>query len=135
MRPAPARNIAAVPLLVPAFFHAGCASPVERYLATRSDLTIQMRAAILQQRVIPGMSPDEANAAGGEFVYQVTADKKVWGGNYFPPRVIFAQRLHPDNSVIKLTFSNRAQFQTKDPVPFTVTFRHGRAVSIERDPP
>jgi hypothetical protein len=110
----------------------GCASPTERYLARRPDIAPTIRAAIVQKRVVLGMFPDEANAAAGEFVYLVRADKKRWGDNAFPPQVIFSQRTHPDESHIEMTFRTATQFNTAEPVPFTVTFRRGKAVSITR---
>ena len=97
-------------------FVTGCASPGERYVATHGDLTPEVRAAILQQRIVPGMIPDEANATAGAFVYEVTGDRKVCVDNYFLPRVILSRRLPPDNSVIKMTLCNRTQFQPNESV-------------------
>lgn len=126
--PDPPVCLAAVALL-----SAGCASPAERYLAQRPDIKPAIREAILQKRVVLGMFPDEAHAAAGDFLYNVRPDKKRWGDNAIPPQVIFSQRAHPDSSYIKMTFCTATQFNTPEPVSFSVGFRHGRAVAITRE--
>jgi hypothetical protein len=112
----------------------GRPSLAERYLARRPDISSELREAIKQQRVTLGMFPDEAHAAAGAFVYMVRADKTRWPDHSPPPQVIFAQREHPDASHIELTFHNKTQFGTTEPVSFTVTFEQGRAIAITRNP-
>ena len=127
-------------LCVAAFVLASCSSPGRRYLAKRTDINPNVREAILQNRVILGMYPDEAHAAAGRFVYSFRPDKKRWeiekrSGIYTDGlSVMFSQRSHPDSSHIKMTFRNSSQFNPPQPVSFTVTFRRGRAVSITRNP-
>jgi hypothetical protein len=112
----------------------GCHKPEsERYIATRTDLDPKTKEAILKHRIILGMYPDEAAAAGGEFFYEVHADKARWGETYDPWEVIFSERTHPDNSELKLTFHTRTQFDTILPVAFTVVFTNGTAVSITKN--
>jgi hypothetical protein len=121
-------------LLSVALLCTGCRSYNQRYVAERSDLEPEVRQAILQKQIIVGMFPDEAWAAGGSFFCVVQTDEKQWGTNLVPPyRIILAQRSHPDSSKIEMTFRNRTQFGTCKPVPFTVIFNQGRAVSITRN--
>jgi hypothetical protein len=108
--------------------------PNERYVASRPELDAKTRQAILQHRVILGMFPDEAAAAAGQFTYGVKVDKARWGGSYDTMQVIYAQRSHPDDSEIELNFWTRTQFDTPEPAGFTVVFKHGRAVSVDRIP-
>jgi hypothetical protein len=122
----------------------GCRrSPVEEralaakeYLATRPDLQGDFRSAIERGQIRIGMAPDEAAAAGGGAFSEVQQDLKVWPQSGTDPwRVLAAQRLHPDDSKITLTFRNTTQFETKTPVPFSVVFVRGRAARIERASP
>jgi len=112
----------------------GCFSPPfnERYVASRSNLDPVTCEAILQHRVILGMLPEEAIAAAGQCATTVLADKARWGEGFDSAQVIYAQRMHPDNSYIDLVFWTRTQFNTPKPVGFKVVFEHGRAVSITR---
>ena len=91
----------------------------------------EIREAIFAQRVIPGMCPYEAHLAAGRFVYSVTNDPK-WPTDTNPLRVIWAQCVQPDSSVISLTFMTRTQFPDRKPTTFKVVFKNGKAESIER---
>jgi hypothetical protein len=96
----------------------GCTSKPENehYVAKHPDLDSTTREAILQHRVISGMSLDEAIAA--------TAD------NQQP----YAYAVNPDHSVIDINFWTRTQFDTTNLVGFKVVFTNGRAASITRLP-
>ena len=61
--------------------------------------------------------------------YNVVPDERG-GDDWVPPDVIFSQRRDADDSKIRLTFSNKTQFDTAFPVSFTVEFERGRAVKI-----
>ena len=51
-----------------------------RYVATRPDLPDPIREDILAGRIVTGMYPDEAVAAGGSFAYHVIpAASLQWG--------------------------------------------------------
>jgi Ankyrin repeats (3 copies) len=103
----------------------------KKYLSDSATST-EIKHAIEQRIVIPGMCPFQAFAAAGEPGFsKVVADKK-WPGNIPPPVIINAQCDHPDDSLIELTFRSSTQFHTKEPVPFTVKFEHGRSVSIDQ---
>ena len=124
--------------MLAAILLAGCASPeqnrrasAEEYLAKRQEVSGELRTSIINGKVALGMFPDEANVAAGAFVYSVKPDPK-WGKHYFPPRVIFSQRRNPDSSKITMTFCNKTQFDSTEPVSFTVHFENGKAVRIER---
>ena len=124
--------------ILAALILAGCASQkekrqasVEKYLAQRQDISETFRKSIIDGKVLLGMFPDEANVAAGAFVYNVKPDPK-WGEHYFPPQVIFSQRKSPDSSKITMTFCNNTQFDSAEPISFTVHFESGKAVRIER---
>ena len=112
----------------------GCKSEEEErvraaqaYLRTRSDVPDDIRLAILEGKVIPGMFPDEAHHAAGAFTYELLGAPK----SVFPPDVIFSQRERMDPDVtIRMFFKNRTQYGGDEAVPFTVTFRNGKAVAI-----
>jgi len=106
----------------------------KKYLGDAST-SAEIKHAIEERIVIPGMCPFQAFAAVGfPGFYQVQADKK-WPGNIAPPVIINAQCDHPDDSVIELTFRSSTQFHTKESVSFQVKFEHGRAVSIKQPLP
>jgi len=94
----------------------GCRSFSERYVARRPNLDPKTREAILQHRVIVGMSPDEAIAA--------TA------GHRQP----YAYAVNPDTGVIDINFWTRTQFDTTNLVGFKVVFTNGTTASIARLP-
>jgi hypothetical protein len=112
------------------------AHAAKQYLATRPDLQSDFRSAIERGQVMLGMAPDEAAAAGGGCFSEVQQDPKVWPQSGTDPwRVLAAQRLHPDDSKITLSFRNTTQFGTNTPVPFSVVFVRGRAARVERASP
>jgi hypothetical protein len=96
----------------------GCSSKPynERYVASCPNLDTKTREAILQHRVISGMSIEEAIAA--------TADN----------RQPYAYAANPDNSLIDINFWTCTQFDTTNLVGFKVVFANGRATSITRLP-
>jgi hypothetical protein len=112
----------------------GCESEEEErvrvaqaYLQSRGDVPDDIRLAILEGKVIPGMFPDEAHHAAGAFTYELLGAPK----GVFPPDFIFAQRQRPDPDVtIRMFFKNRTQYGGDEAVPFTVTFRNGKAIAI-----
>jgi hypothetical protein len=115
----------------------GCAgapevSDVDKYLMLRGDSidpkTVQ---TIRAGKIVPGMYPDEARAAGGPFIYSVKPDPED-DRPFSPLRIIYGQRGKPDNAKIELTFRNCTQFDTEEPTAFTVFFERGKAVRIER---
>lgn len=91
-----------------------------------------MRESILSGKVILGMSPYQAQLAGGSCSFAVKADPQKWKPNTNPFRVIQAQTYHPDNSEIRLTFQNDTQYPDEGVQFFHVDFRQGKAVSIEK---
>lgn len=91
-----------------------------------------MRESILSGKVILGMSPYQAQLAGGSCSFAVKADPEKWKPNANPFRVIQAQTYHPDNSEIRLTFQNDTQYPPEGLQTFHVDFRQGSAVSIEK---
>ncbi len=118
-------------------FVAGCQSEgktrlesAQEYLNSRTDVSQEIKDAILKGRVLIGMYPDEAYYAAGHFVYEITGQPE----GVFPPDVIFSQRQNPDpNIVITLRFNNTSQFESKYSVPFKVVFRKGRATEIVKN--
>ena len=120
--------------LVVAF--AGCGRAAElrsKYLAD-PKVSAEIKEAIRKRVVIVGMCPFEVFAAAGMPVgiYEVTPDPKKWRFDIAPPVIIDAQCEKPDDSVIWLTFKNKTQFGTADPVVFHVRFEKGRSVLITR---
>lgn len=90
----------------------------------------QAQKAILEQRVILGMSPYEAYMAAGAFAFKVHADQSKWPANADPYSVMWAQSTQPDDSQIWMTFETATQFSEKGVTRFTIVFEHGRAVEI-----
>jgi hypothetical protein len=91
----------------------------------------EIQKAVLAQRVVEDMCPTEAQLAAGQFVYSVKNDPK-WPESTMPLRIIHAQCSEPDSSEITMTFMTRTQFDDKRLTSFKVSFRNGKAVSIER---
>lgn len=91
-----------------------------------------IKEAILKEKVILGMSPYQAQLAGGSCSYMVEADSKVWGENPNPIKVIKAQTYNPDDSKIALTFKNSTQYSEETEQIFKVRFEKGRVVTIEK---
>lgn len=92
-----------------------------------------MRESILSGKIILGMSPYQAQLAGGSCTFAVTADPEKWKPNANPFQVIQAQTYHPDNSKIRLTFQNDTQYPEEGVQTFRVNFVRGKAISIAKD--
>jgi len=138
----------------------GCTSQSslqQKYLESRNDLTTETRNAIIEGKIIKGMYPDEAAAAGGAFMYMLQPDPKLGLGenvmvsvadlNYYfaflknpnkkpdiPPDVIFRQCIFPDESKIRLVFHNKTQFNSIKPVSFSVYITNGQVFDIRETP-
>lgn len=125
------------------------AEQAEKYLASRDDIEPEIRERILAGKVVEGMSPDEAVAAGGPFRYLIEERGSLAASMadiryYFeyerskpaqprmPPDVLWMQRSTPSDVSIQLAFRNVTQFDTVDPVIFVVHFEAGRATLIEQ---
>jgi hypothetical protein len=102
---------------------------IERY---GDKMNPAMFESIYQQKIVVGMSPYEAKLAGGSYFFRVDADTDKWPSNADPYVVIARQELHPDNSKLWFTFRNKTQFDSGEPVAFTVYFEHGRVKSIQK---
>jgi hypothetical protein len=115
---------------------AGCGQAAElrrKYLAD-PNVSAEIKDAIRRRVVIVGMCPFEVFAAAGMPVgiYEVTPDPKKWRFDIAPPVIINAQCEKPDDSIIWLSFRNKTQYATTEPVLFHVRFEKGRAVLITR---
>ncbi len=104
----------------------------ETLRVTGDRIAPEIRAAILAQTVVLGMSPFEAKLAAGLFFFRVDADPKVWSATADPYDVMWRQSTHPDRSHIWMTFETRTQFPAHGESQFTVYFESGRAVRIDR---
>lgn len=78
-----------------------------------------------------GMTPFEANLAGGAFTYKVVPDKK-WPKDMNPLKIMWAQTNQPDDSEIVMTFNNNRQFRSIENITFKVFIEQGRVLSIEK---
>jgi|SRR5882672_5128264 len=97
--------------------------------ATTSE---EIKTAIRDGIVIPGMCPFQAFAAAGmPGQYKVVADKK-WGAEVPPPDIISAQCDAPDDSTFVLLFRNRTQFKSADAVVFRAKFAKGKVVAVDQ---
>jgi hypothetical protein len=103
----------------------------QRYIRGRKDLGPELQSAILKGEIVPGMFPDEARAAGGDAGTAIQRDPR-WPASATDEEILDAQRFKPDSSRIHITFRNRTQFNTSDPVSFKVHFKDGKATRIER---
>ena len=103
----------------------------QRYVKHRKDLAPELQSAILKGEVVLGMFPDEARAAGGDAGTAIQRDPR-WPASATDEDILEAQRFKPDSSRIHITFRNRTQFNTSDPVSFKVHFKDGKATRIER---
>jgi hypothetical protein len=100
-------------------------------IAHLEPLASEVQRAIEEHKVIVGMTPHEAaQAAAAAYVYKVEADPERWPRGSDPLAVIARQTLEPDNSKITLTFSNKTQFDSAEPLPFRVEVRQGRVSEI-----
>lgn len=104
---------------------------LNKTLAEATKIIAPGNFELISQGIIGfGMSPYEAQIAGGRFSYHVKADASVWEQGSDPLRVIWSQSLKPDRSMIKMTFSNKTQFNSDDAKLFHVNFILGRVSSI-----
>jgi hypothetical protein len=101
------------------------------YVKGRKDLTPELQNAILKGEITLGMFPDEARAAGGDAGTAIQRDSR-WPATATDEEILEAQRFKPDSSRIHITFRNRTQFNTPEPVSFKVHFKDGQATRIER---
>jgi hypothetical protein len=103
---------------------------IEEMQAHPEYFSEQRKQEILRGKIVIGMSPYEVGlAGGGGFLYQVEADKR-WPNGTNPMRIINAQTANPDDSKITLTYRNTTQFESSDPVTFSVDFERGRVTKI-----
>ncbi|MFN7139399.1 MAG: hypothetical protein ACK4UN_08680 [Limisphaerales bacterium] len=131
------------------FDAAWIASQARAYLDSRDDVPESIQTNILLGKIIEGMTPDEAVAAGGPFKYIIEDGGRVMVSvadirYYFdyqkaspvqpriPPDILWRQREEPSNVSIRLDFWNSTQFDTAAPIPFKVFFSGGRMSRIER---
>lgn len=94
--------------------------------------TLEVKDAILANRIILGMTPYDCYLAGGAFAYKVHADRAIWKPNTDPFNVMWAQSVSPDQSEIWMTFETDTQFPNDGVQRFQVYFKNGRAVEITR---
>ena len=106
----------------------------EDFVEQHPELSAETKEAILHQKVIIGMYPDEAHAAGGGFSYAITdAPGYNEPHDFYPPGLIFSQKEKPTPQlIIKMGFKNKTQFDSEEPIGFWVYFENGKAVRIER---
>lgn len=132
----------AILLVTMCFALASCSSPeakraeyAKEYVTARNDMSAEFRMAILQGRVVLGMSPEEAIAAAAEGNYSILIIDKdpAWPRDTSPQEVIDAQHSSPDSSLFRLDFMNHTQFASKEPTIFSVCFAKGKAFLITRD--
>ena len=91
----------------------------------------EIRTAILESRVIPGMTPYDVHLAVGAFAFRVIADSKVWSENANPWDVMWAQTQHPDQSEILLVFTSGVQDTALGLRRFQAFIKGGKALSVE----
>jgi len=125
------------------------AAQAERYVALREDIAEPVRKSILAGKIIEGMTPDEAVAAGGPFKYVIEDGGRMMASVadirlYFdyaenmpehprmPPDILWMQRENPIGVSISLDFWNESQFDTTEPVGFRAHFSTGRVSRLER---
>ena len=120
----------------------GCRDPEARrlanakdYVSRRPDMDTKLRDSVINGKVLPGMTPDEAIAAAavGNYEFLILKKDPKWPERSDPFDVIYAQRLSPDSSIFRLDFRNRTQFGTGEPIVFCVCFRNGRAFRITKE--
>lgn len=92
----------------------------------------EFREAINNRKVVIGMWPTEALLAGGGGVYKVRADGHFWPKGSDPFEVLKAQSIRPDNTEIEIVFENNFQFQSAKTCKFSVRFKNGLVVNIEK---
>lgn len=100
-------------------------------ISRHDEIAAGVRAAILLQQVVVGMSPFEAKLAAGAFFFKVKSDGSKWPPNTDPFLIIDSQHARPDESEIWLAFENDTQFPGKGIKRFEVYFIHGRVEKIK----
>jgi hypothetical protein len=113
-------------------FETARVAKAEAYLKKYPNLSDPIRRGVREGKVVLGMCPEDAHAAGGWCDVSSFVPDPMWDPNAHPLDIALAQRDHPDSSRMKFTFHNRTQFDTDEPMAFTVVFERGRAVRIER---
>ncbi len=89
--------------------HKARASQRAEYISRHPKISSKTRSAILAGKVILGMTPEEAIAAGGNYAWTTSGD-----------------------ALRQLTFNNLSQFETSKPTGFTAVFEKGLVVKIDR---
>lgn len=89
--------------------------------------------AILQRKILLGLTPYECHLAGGAFQYGVEADSS-WPANTDPLKIMWAQSILPDDSKIFMIFQTGTQYQEEGLAFFRVDFERGVAVRITKQP-
>jgi len=99
--------------------------------APQPEISPAVQRDIDRRKITLGMTPQEAGlAAGVGGFYKVQADPSRWPPGSDPLLVINRQSTQPDDSQITLTFRNKTQFDTPEPVVFRVEIRKGRVAEI-----
>jgi len=88
----------------------------------KSELTSPLQQAVIEGRIVLGMSLHVAKRLGGDCFYKVKVDMSIWPLNSDPALVIAKQETHPDESKIWLVFENSTQFPDKGITRFSVYF-------------
>ncbi len=73
-------------IIVTGILFPGCTATHEslqkKYLKSQGNISLDIRDAIINGKIIEGMHPDEAVAAGGSFTYMLQPDPALgWGDN------------------------------------------------------
>jgi hypothetical protein len=101
------------------------------YLNSHIEVSELNRIAILEGMVILGMNPCESIAAIGEpDSFMVKIDPELLS-NTSTSYIVFKQCKNPDNSIIVFYYNNSFQYGKKQ--NYSVTYKKGAAVKIERD--
>lgn len=107
------------------------ASPagVKEYLKN-NEINPEIKKAITEKKVIIGMCTMDAISAAGRPLYKIGKVDPKWPVNFNPITVISSQCKNPDSSQIWLKFLNTTQYNSKEPIMFTVKFNNGKASTI-----
>jgi hypothetical protein len=103
---------------------------IDLYLTNNPDIPIEIKNAIISQKIIIGMCPKEAIAAAGDPFFFVAKLDKKWPAGTYPPSVIMIQCEKPDSSIFTLTFSNETQYDDKKNHNFSIKFVQGKVTEI-----
>jgi hypothetical protein len=111
----------------------GGLATLRQHCLSQPALSPEIRQAIEERVVIPGMCALEAFAAAGlptSYGIHEEAGKRV-----FRVSVITEECEHPHSDVtIDLRFKNATQFHTPKPMVFRAHFEMGRVVSVDKSP-